>query len=454
MITEKMNIIKPGEVPFPFSGSNMALWKCDEPSGTILYDASGRGNHCEFASGANSPTRSARGFTTFTGDDYAGAKPIITRSELSAGQLLCSIAAPYGFIDGVAIRLSAEQISSLSRAVIVITGTGNAWGYIGENGIGETLGNNIGSLSPINFFSGWTAFSAVIVDGNTFTSTAPPGEIVSNSILTNGYLYKSYLSGSTTAGIVRIKNPNSPGNNYVIGLGNTGYSTAPNTRAIDFYVSVIATVDIDPTTYMKQVFTATVNGMKIYSSKTNNILSINTNTTFNPNAITKMDIYPSNLNFLPSEKGITVWSVIIPNGADEDGFIIAKYDNVLGYGLQWIGSSDRIGLYYDAGNSRTSDAVFTENSVPVFVATVIDISGTVTFYHNKNAAGSSTGVTISDNFPPMTLCKRFGSTSSSVYFNGTFCIGGVLKRNISQPEIEDLYEYAKRSLVRRGVFLP
>lgn len=491
--------VRPGGIPFPFPQTCRALWLCDEGTGTILFDRSGNQNHCEFAGGGNSPAWKNEGMGLLTGDDYAAAKPIVSRTGLTAGQVVCSITAPYGFIDGTAIGLSVEQIAALKRYVCVLTGTGNAWGFLGSQGAGESLGDKLitsntgfethtGSVDDgiSDTFTGWNSVNVNDGLGNKIESTATchgelsavkiiktttgpyirtgdisviPGSLIKLSIWTRG-------DGSNNGSII-LYDVTHTSNFLSISTAISGteytnfvkYFTVPDEciaiRVILVSSSGAGTVYYDDIS-LKRVIVSSSNGHISYSSKTNNTISINTNATFNPNAITSLLVYPSSLYFTPSPYGLTIWAVIIPSGATEEGYVISKFDGVLGWSLKWYrtGGTNVLLMVYDGGAYKSSSAVFTENNTPVFIAATVSTSGIVNFWHNKDWAGTGSGTaTISDNFAQVYIGARFGSAVASNAFNGTFCCGGILQQTIDKNEIEAIYEYAKASLMPRGIYL-
>ena len=115
---------------------------------------------------------------------------------------------------------------------------------------------------------------------------------------------------------------------------------------------------------------------------------------------------------------LEVW--VKPNGVDEYGYIISKFDGSTagGYGLYWFGNNERVDIYSGPSGTAQSNAVFTDSNIWVYVAVTVDSSGNVIFYRNGSNAGTGT-LSISSNNLAVLLGNRTGGTSATTYFNGS-----------------------------------
>ncbi len=138
--------------------------------------------------------------------------------------------------------------------------------------------------------------------------------------------------------------------------------------------------------------------------------------------------------------GLTLEAWVIPDGADEQGFVMAKTDKTGagGYSLYWDGVSDRLWFYYGSSQKVYSDAVFTDDGDAVHCAVKVTTDGKVKFYRNGVAAGGTAGgVTVTANDLDLVFGNRVDGEDSKTYFAGGIGAVGVYNRALDDHEIED-----------------
>lgn len=140
---------------------------------------------------------------------------------------------------------------------------------------------------------------------------------------------------------------------------------------------------------------------------------------------------------------LTIAAWIKPNGADEAGYILSKYDSVsTGYAMYWRGATDVLQFWYGNGVTVadiTSDAVFVDNNVWVHAVIVKDAGGKVSFYRNGVPVGSGVGVTIQAGVEDVLIGNRTGGTELSHYYNGLIDNVMLFDRAFEASEVKKCY---------------
>ena len=147
---------------------------------------------------------------------------------------------------------------------------------------------------------------------------------------------------------------------------------------------------------------------------------------------------------------MTVGAWVKPNGSDEIGYILSKTQNVdYGFGLWWSGNTNRLVLYFDGVDQVvSSNSVFVDDDVWVFVTLTKDASGNVAFYRNGVPAGTKTGAIVSDNSHQLRIGCRDGSGG---FFDGSIQSPFIYNRALSAGEVANLYNSQKKTILRTDI---
>lgn len=232
-----------------------------------------------------------------TTDDYTyridrvHVAALVHSGSMLAGLGHISTVAGTAFIDPDIGEDWSSFADGLHFLVVQDTAGRTIGGYLKAAGGGETLGDNIFNL--FNFTSGWTPYSSgAVVDADTFTSIAGNySGIYKGGAYTTGQLYKSSLTGTSSAGTVALRSDASTNYNYAtMGLGDR-YSTSGGTTRGYLNGSAAATHDI--TTLVSQpVLTPSVTGATVVSAKSGTTYNWTWTTTgFDPNGALGFKIY-------------------------------------------------------------------------------------------------------------------------------------------------------------------
>jgi len=112
----------------------------------------------------------------------------------------------------------------------------------------------------------------------------------------------------------------------------------------------------------------------------------------------------------------TVMAWVKPNGADENGYIISKYNGTTGWGVYWRGDANLLRFYYDAWTNKASQDVFVDTGVWVHIAAVFS-AGSVTWYRNGVQLDTDSGITITSPTPHNAVvgCNSLTPSASSLF---------------------------------------
>lgn len=361
-------------------------------------------------------------------------------------------------IDDISIK-EAPPID-LKYMIVATDSTGKkAWGYIGEQGTGETLGTYIvnddcSADNVANWSVSTDAGDAVVFDTDHYVQSTTDGSVylykANNLTLTVGALYKV---GKT----VKRDTACNFHNTY---LGTDYYSiilqnTVPTTSYVDYSAYATALTGWDslglrvshgtvPATvslkniYMQLVTTPTANGVKIYSTKTGSTQSwANVETGFNANAISSYEIRKTDFQ-ITGEMTIGLWF----NHADTvNSYIIAKSDFTAAGSWSLLTQSSGSVVFTYGTSSKSSGVVFNETNIWYHIVVTVDSSGQVRFYKNGNLVATPSGtITIPDTYQPLTVAVKYGGTT---YFKGVIDEPVIYNRALPATEILNLYNLRK-----------
>ena len=186
-------------------------------------------------------------------------------------------------------------------------------------------------------------------------------------------------------------------------------------------------------------------GVKIYSTKDGSTQSwANVESGFLPNSVASYEVRKSDFQW-DSTQAFSLGAWVKPNGADEVGYVIAKYNNStsLGWGLYWNGTSDQISFFY-GDTSKASSAIFPDNNVWVHITVVYNGAGSVSFYRNGVFDNTQTGISFTDTSLPLLIGIRSGAAPP--IFNGLIDSPFISSRALSASEIADLYNQVLRPI--------
>lgn len=415
---------------------------------------------------------------------FNGSSQYLTQTvdDTEQGTITVSMADTVGFINDSGQDFTPYVGISGSSKPYMLVATDDAglkaWGYIGEQGTGETLGSEL--VTNGDNEAGLAVFDQDYTNGGTAAQSTDQANSPTNSM-------KITRTGGTTANVSRriLDNDLSVinsgdlldinfsvySNSGTVSLyaqtQDLGYDISAQTISTDsiwddtnlkltaetqLYMQIIRWSDDGTYFYIddlsiKQVLTPTTTGVKIYSTKDGTTQSwAGIESGFDANDISSYEIKRSDFQITGD---MTMGAWVKPNGADEQGYIWAKFDNTdYGYAMYWYGNVDVVRFYYDGVSSyKDSNAVFTDNNQWVFAVLTRDASGNVVFYRNGAAAGTGSGATVSDSSKEMRIGNRTGGTTTGTYFGGVIDEPFIYSRVLSATEILNLYNSQKRRFV-------
>ena len=268
----------------------IAYWP--SANGTNIIDQSGRNNH--LTNIGSIPSAGPKGLIRkFDGIDdyltqkvYANKVGAVTMATNTGGAMLIDAG-----LTGNGFRPYAGA-SGNTPYILLATDTGGkvAWGYLGEEGTGETLGANI--YSSFDFTSGWTAIGgASIDDSDTFVVPGPSASGIYNTSLTAGKLYKITVNvGATSCTIWTYDGVNV----QLLGNSNTTFYATAKYERLYLRRDSHGTVDVTSISVQEVTDPATTTGVKIYSTKNGTTQSwANVETGFLPNSVASYDVRKS-----------------------------------------------------------------------------------------------------------------------------------------------------------------
>ncbi len=473
-------------------GSLKLSLNADDIRGSVFYDRSQGQNHMTIIGAVRNAINYGRSVLNFDGvDDYLTQKVYankvgdVTMATVATGALFNDTGQDFSNYAGA---------SGNTPYMIVVTDTGGkvAWGYIGEQGTGETLGAE--KLSNPSFetlggggadvFANWAegfnngTIEAAIdsVQNGTYAAKMTVGassrpdmlQIISSA---GGELYKSvfWCRGDGTNKL-----------SYAFyGMDHTAFikgytSTANTTTTYAEKTSYVANFlnetrcriqfseDILPGTYVyvdnvsvKQVLTPTINGVKIYSAKNGSTQSwAGVDTGFLPNSVASYEVRKADFQ-ITGALTVGAW---VKGVAQTAKIIMSKYDSSLNqrsymFSTGYIDATKARLLLsnsltpFNGKNYETSITVF-DNTWHFLVMTYDGnntlkafVDGAEDIYINKIFDTSIT--TIADSYSAFTVGALSPPTAGATAFAGSIDEPFVYNRALSASEICNLYNNTK-----------
>ena len=492
---------------FPFANNVLAHWPCNEvgEDGTV-YDVSGNGNDLTVSDTPSKPYFDGSGIR-FDGTNYAAQRPIFKRNIIPC-QTALAISKPSMLIDpGVNISESLTKEQNINTVIYFKTFNVLLYGFVGNRGQGESLGNEL--LVNGDFESGLTGWTLVqgsgsITDeGSVVHSGSHSLKLVSGgagdvilskqfsfakgSILRVSGWVKRSSSGHVSCGIYTHGVPAIYIDEGFIDLGiigtgweyvtlNIGLPTWNWLDELEFVFTDHGFQDGDSCHYddfsIKEILDVNEeDGCSLYSAKSGNDQNCNfypmVNWGADPTDIFSYEVYLSGFTFRETK---TFWAVIILDESNSSGYLFSRNGSGIAQfklffnATNIYGRPDSISLLSASNSVATSDPVFFDRGVPVFIAiTIIDDS--LYFYRNGQIAGiMSAG--IGEGWAPIVFGSYFEQAFSKIIDGGdaeeyiagllprfTLCMGGVLDRGLAGSEILDLFSWVRDECEKRNVCL-
>lgn len=369
--------------------------------------------------------------------------------------------------------IGKSEVSKPYMLVATDSGSRIAWGYIGEEGTGETLNAELVTNGDMELTTSWANYGANVTTNERSSEQVHAGTYSRKLVVvTPGYSgVKSDAFWTSTSGKLYKLSfwlyPSVVTNiRYWIGGGDGSLLTyydvnvTPGTwnQITRYYTQTITgvtpwvavgvnnpgTVYVDDVSVKEVTALAANTGVKIYSTKTGSTQSwANVESGFLPNSIASYEVRKSDFQITVA---MTLGAWVNPNGANEVGYIISKSNYTgLGFAMYWDGSGNKVDFYSNGGSSNTSSTIFTESGEWVFVTVTKDVSGNVAFYKNGVAVGTGSGATVSDSSNGFRIGNRAGGTAEAALFNGSIAKPFIYDRALSNTEILNLYNSQRSS---------
>lgn len=358
-------------------------------------------------------------------------------------------------------------VSKPYMLVAVDTGGKVAWGYIGEEGTGETLGSELLTNGDFSSWTGdnpdnWTVSEG---GGANIITQNPPGKCqilsdggtayVRQDIFTANKLYKYYLTVDTAAlGSIRASDGTSFSYFLYSTTGNkTGYLTANNAL---FLISRTAAcnITIDDVS-IKQVLTLPANtGVKIYSARNGSTQSwANVETGFNANAISSYEIRKTDFQITGA---MTLGAWIKSNSSMSGKFLMSKYDTTSNYrswGIRGGTSSEIIFSVSDNGTNlfNAGDNIALNDNVWHFVVGVYSPSSYVKIFVDgvlKDTNTTSIPASLFDTSREFLLGAYQAAGVKAGFFPGSIDEPFIMNISLTADQVLNLYNSQKRTYIQ------
>lgn len=421
----------------------------------------------------------SNGALQFNGTSQYLTQPVIDTQQ---GTITASMVATVAFINDSGQDFSPYVGASGSSKPYMLVATDSAgkraWGYIGEQGIGETLGDGL----ILSFSNGVTylyeTFTTESDDITSAINSASSGGSVSNTFSsTSGKLYKAAFTlalNSGTAPSCKLTDSSS-------GVGTARSNTVLSSNGVNnFYLgctynssnarlelsvgSGVATNFSATDISLKQVLTPTTNGVKIYSTKTGSTQSwASVGSGFNANLISSYEIRKSDFQFI---SGVSVGGWVKTVSTSQMG-IISKYDYGItqkGFCLEQ-GPVDQGNAIYMNISKYGSDIVSAKTTgyavndgkwhhvvgvLNPFTALTVYIDGVE---RDSSLTDSSVPYYMFDNLNPLDIGIERNSGAPGRFFDGSIDEPFIYDEALSAEEILAMYNDQSRTYYIPGGYL-
>ena len=449
----------------------------------LALDSSVLLNHLQYGSlvGAdtNDPVKNADGCLTFGGDDYLRQRALATMQ----GTVTASMVNGVAFINDSGQTFTPYvRANGSSRYVLVAEDSAGvrAWGFIGELGTGETLGAiatpiTNGDMETGDPPTGWAGINGATVDGVADERTGGSGsQSLEVARGTSNDVCVKVISGNLgylLKGHGWVKNIDAPEVGAL--FYNAGWTLkSVYTSSTDWtYLEVYATDSDDSLGFyfritttagkkgrfddwaVERVLTPSANGVKIYSTKTGTTQNwAGIESGFNADDITSYEIRTADFNLTSA---MTLIYIFRPNGADEEGYVIAKTTSGDGYATT-ISAANTIDFAYGDGVGGylqvSSNAVFTEfgSYARAYIAVGADLN--VDFYKNGAWLNQETLLNaLDESTAPLVIGTIEGSLTEGTVFKGDIALIALYNRKLSATEIAIFDRVATQNLTNRRI---
>jgi len=494
-----------GDLHFPFSNNLLAYWPCNSIENDLIPDETGNGNDLVLSDTLSKPCVDGTGIR-LDGTNYVAQKSLFTRNPMP-GDASVALNSPAFLLDpGITISEGFLSGDERKTAFFAVNSLKLVYGFLGNKGDVKTLDNE--SIINGTFedgLTGWTLNegSGSVDDETTIVHSGEHAIKITGGLLGdvsfyqdvsitpgsvyefNAWLKRTLVSGtidftlSIGEGSPFLTKEISVGTDYQESLFYVGIPTGSSysTLRIGFKDSNNGNLltYIDDFSFKKVLTINSEDGCFLFADvnggdqSVNHAAAIFDNQEFDPNDITSYVIYSAFSSF---KKAKTWFMVIIPDESDSSGYLMSRAGS--GYVAQELffnavdnlNGSPANSINYTGMYGCTSDAVFSERGVPVFIMTTFDDDGNLTFYRNNLTSGQIQG-SIDEGWAPIIFGSYYSTQLSKIvdgsdgeeFTDGclpkfTLCMSGVLNNNLSQSEAESLYLWTKAECIKRGIALP